>query len=131
MCSIRNAAASAALALVAAAGTGCQWVGSPPSMRINDTPIAVDPAMERRDWPMQTAYYQNGVTVAGPTGQYVRPDRSLPQYAVAAMETPLAVGQIALLPFDFLWDPPWKDVAYPRAQAPASYTAAPPTNVTY
>lgn len=132
MCSIRNAATFAALAIAAGAGTGCQWVGSPPSMRINDAAIAVDPAMEHRDWPMQTAYYANGVTVAGPTGQYLRPDQGLPQYAQMPIEYPLFVGQsFFLLPFDILWDPPWKDVAYPRAQAPASYTAAPPTNVTY
>jgi hypothetical protein len=100
-------------------------------MEVNPTPIVVDEAMQRRDWPLQTASYENGVTVAGPTGQYLQPDKSLPQYAQMPIEYPLFLGQVILLPFDLLWDPPWKDVAYPRAQMPPTYTAAPRTDVSY
>lgn len=103
----------------------------PPSMRINPTPIATDPAMEHRNWASSTAAYANGVTVASPTGLYVRADPRLPTLAQGAVETPLFLGQVIILPFDILWDPPWKPIAYPRAQAPSSYTAAPPTNTTY
>jgi hypothetical protein len=135
MCSIRKAVVGTAGIVMAAAGVagvgGCEQVLPPPSMRINSEPVVVDEAMQRRDWPLVTAEYANGVTVAGPTGQYFRADRRLPQVAQGAIETPLFVGQVALMPFDFLWDPPWEDVQYPRAQAPASYTDAPPTNTTY
>jgi hypothetical protein len=118
-------------AVAAVMGAGCQRVVTPPPMQINPSPIVLDEAMQHRDWDRSTAYYPNGVTVAGPTGLYVRADPRLPALAQGAVETPLFVGQVILLPFDFLWDPPWKDVAYPRAQAPASYTAAPPSDNSY
>ena len=117
--------------LVAGAFAGCQRVTPPPSMRINPEPIVIDDAMQRRDWDRSTAYYRNGVTVAGPTGVYFESDPRLPAVARGAIETPLLVGHTIALPFDLIWDPPWEDVAYPRAQAPASYTAAPPSTNDY
>lgn len=128
MYSIRNAVIC--LVGVMAAG-GCQWVTPPPTARVNDTPIVVDEAMEHRDWSATTAYYANGVTVAGPTGQYFEPDQRIPEELRWPIEYPLFVGQVAALPFDFLWNPPWEDVAYPGVSVPPSYTAVPPTNVQY
>jgi hypothetical protein len=133
MYSIRNAVVRAIVPVAAlvSAGAGCQRVMPPPSMVINPAPIVIDEAMQRRDWDESTAYYTNGVTVAGPTGIYFESDPRLPLLARGAIDTPLFVGHTIALPFDFIWDPPWKDVAYPRAQAPASYTAVPPSTNEY
>lgn len=131
MCLIRKALLGVMVVGGSVAGVGCQRVGPPPSMLINDTPIVIDEAMQRRDWPQTTAEYANGVTVARPTGVYWEPDPELPQTARAAIETPLFLAHSLLLPFDMIWDPFWEEVAYPRAQAPASYTAAPPSDREY
>jgi hypothetical protein len=101
-------------------------------MRIDNQPLVIDEAMQRRDWDQSTAYYANGVTVAGPTGVYFEPhDRVPPGLPRGAVEAPLFVGHVVLLPFDMLWDPYWEDVAYPRAQSPASYTQAPRSDTDY
>ena len=111
--------------------SGCQRVTDPPPMAINNAPIVVDQAMLRRDFEPTTAYYANGVTIAGPTGIYFESDPRLPAVVRGAVDTPLFVGHVLLLPFDLLWDPWWEDVAYPRGQAPTSYTAAPPSDRQY
>ena len=133
MSSIRNVLLRAGVLASATIGgaAGCQRVMPPPSMRINPDPLVIDEAMQRREWDRSTAEYANGVTVAGPTGIYFEPDPRLPTVARGAIETPLFIGHVIALPFDLIWDPPWEDVAYPRAQAPASYTAAPPSGNTY
>ena len=134
MCSTRSKLVMTAAVVAFAAGAGCQKVVPPAPMALNNEPIVVDEAMQRRDFEPVTAYWANGVTVAGPTGVYFEPHNKVPPgVARGAVESPLFVMHTILLPFDMLWDPWWEDVAYPRGQSEAatSYTHAPPSDRTY
>ena len=137
MCSTRNRLTCLGVvvmpiaAFAVLATSGCQRVTTPPPMAVNTAPIVVDEAMLRRDFEPVTAYHANGVTIAGPTGVYFEPKPDLPPTVRSVIEVPLFVGHTVMLPFDMIWDPWWEDVAYPRGQAPPSYTAAPPSDTQY
>src|SRR5690349_13898887 len=130
MCSIRKPRRSLALSLAAFAGltatlvvgSGCSYKQPAPKVEpVDTTPMPVDEAMQARDWPRQTAEFKNGGTSAGATRWPYIPERSGPdsykavggaEWPNALLDTGLFVGQTAMLPFTYLFDPPFAKKEY-------------------
>jgi hypothetical protein len=143
MCSIRKPRRSLALPLAALAGlstltglgAGCSYKQAPPAREpVDTTPLPVEEAMQARDWPKSTVEYKTGGSVSGATRWPYIPERSGPdsykavggaEWPNALLDTGLFVGQTAMLPFTYLFDPPFvKKEAHGVVYEP-SYTLMP------
>jgi hypothetical protein len=101
-----------------------------PSDRVNDTPIIVDEAMQARDWQPVAATYPNFSSTAGPTEVTLEARPDLKPWWHAALETPLFVTNIVLMPLAMWQTPPWDQVEATSFYVPPSYTANPPSEPT-
>jgi len=111
---------------VALAG-GCKFASNqPPKMNLDQTPLIVDEAMQRRDWDRTPAYYANGDTVAGPTLVVFEP--SGPDLVQRVSDPMTAVTNGIMAPVTFFLSPPWKDMVYQGMVIAPTYTAQPPPN---
>src|SRR6185369_5229270 len=54
------------------AGLGCQATVPPRADKLNNPPLIVDEAMQRREWDRSISHYPNGDTVAGGTGYFLQ-----------------------------------------------------------
>ncbi|HEY8667306.1 MAG TPA: hypothetical protein VIL86_11605 [Tepidisphaeraceae bacterium] len=125
MCSIRKMiVAGAAFLAAGVGGGGCQRVTNQTPVRLNDRPLVVDEAMQRRNWELTDAEYPNGAVRAGSTGfRYeVNPDNNS-QFA-GVEDQGLFIVQTLLLPIT-LPSGPSKQV-YHGAQTPPTHAAVPP-----
>jgi hypothetical protein len=126
----------ASLLLLAPAllATGCaQQQPSPPPAQ----PMEIDAAMQRRDWERSAAWYPNGDTLAGVQRFPLRPQGGSPgspDYTNAAIDLAASMGQTIVLPFTYLFVPPFAPQVFTGEAIPATYTAmpemAPPTVTT-
>src|SRR5207253_7647155 len=80
---------------------GCQRIAAPSMDRVNDTPLIVDEAMQKRDWQPSAAYYPNGATVAGFNGQVIETHRRVPDDYRRVTDPGMSVGNIGMLPVTF------------------------------
>jgi len=124
-----------------AAANGVREVGSSVAdmatnsiVKVRNTPpesltapvIDVDEAMQVRDWDQVTATYSSGTTVAGPIGFMDAPRPGQNQWRYQFIDTPLFLGNTALLPFAFAKTPPWAPVEWKAATVEPTYTGVPP-----
>ena len=127
-----TASVLAALPLLAAAlagvgaGTGCapqQHAALPP-----EKPMAIDAAMQRRDWERSAAWYPNGDTVAGVQRYPLRSgggSPGTPDYANAFYDLLASAGQTVALPFTYLFVPPFAPQVFTGEKIPPTFTAIP------
>ena len=127
MCFSSNAKKSAAFTgLAVALLGGCQKVEPMPQADVlQSTPLVIDEAMQKREWPRQTVYYQNGDTLAGPTLYPFEPAGDLPDWQYLIMDDLVYLGNTVLLPFSFFVTPPWSSVQYAGVQYEPTNTAQP------
>src|SRR5690606_20417467 len=91
-------------------------------------------AMALRDWRRTSAYYGSGNVLAGPTNTSFEwdlgdegTDEFLRRRRIAPLTEPLvAVGNIVLIPFALIVDPPTEQRIYEGTVIPPTYTAAVP-----
>ena len=115
----RRPARPAAWLLIVAAGivwssaSGCQW--HPPTQKEpTNFPIATDPAMEVRDWPVSHAYWAPGTVVAGPTRfpYTYRTQSGTGEYGPYFLDSLMFVYQTIRLPFTYLAHAPFEPTKY-------------------
>src|SRR4051794_39829680 len=106
--------------------TGCQFKQPPPQDRVNDIPLLVDEAMQKRDFERSTIVYPNGSAIAGSTGYMMETNSRIPYEATRATDPFVATGNILLLPITFPLSKPWKAREFSGAKVPPTYTAQPP-----
>ena len=129
MCSIRSGAMLFAVLLagaVAGAVGGCQRTVPPMVERLNNTPLVVDPAMQRREWEPSRAFYANGDTVAGGTGYMFQTHETLPPASLRVADPVMATANIAMLPVGLFVNSPFKAEEYQGAIIPPTHSANPP-----
>ena len=128
MCSTRKLAVGAiTLGLVVFAG--CQRIVPPAVVSpVNDSPIAVDEAMQIRDDEpsTSTAYYASGAAVAGGTSYLWQVHETIPPGYHRYAEVPVAAANIASMPVGLFVESPWEKQVYRGESVPPTYTAQPP-----
>ncbi len=97
-----------------------------PVAAVDNSPLIVDEAMQQRDWPRTTVRFQNGETPAGPTGFVLQHSPDAPKWTPALTDAPMSVANVGLVPFGYLFTPPWTRVIYPAGVVPPTYNAMPP-----
>lgn len=129
-CLSRKPALFLTLALLAStlAGPGCAMQQPPPAAAPPAAPMEIDPAMQRRDWERSAAWYPNGDTVAGVQRYPLRAQGGNPgtsDYANAVYDLAASVGQSIVLPFTYLFVPPFAPQVFTGENIPPTYTAMP------
>ena len=116
----------AMLALVGiGALAGCQANVPAPVERLNDTPLVVDDAMQRREWDRSTVYYGNGDTIAGGTAYMFQVHETMPNWSRRAADPLVATTNFLLLPVGVFVNSPFDAEAYQGAVIPPTHTAQP------
>src|SRR3954467_13332003 len=97
MCSTRRGAVKllAACTMVAA---GCQRNIPPATERLNNSPLIVDEAMQRRDWDRSISFYPHGDTIAGGTGYMFQTHETIPDGWRRFVDPSVSAMNILLLP---------------------------------
>ena len=131
MCSTRNRRAITKIVAVACAAlasgiVGCQRIVPSSVTRLNNTPLIVDEAMQRRDWDRTVAYYGNGDTVAGGTGYLWQIHETVPPEYDRLADVPVAAANIVCLPVGVFINEPWRKQDYQGEMIPPTYNAQPP-----
>lgn len=117
----------AAIGLMSLTTTGCVMnrPDSPPDV-LDPTPIATDPAMERRTWDQSKALYANTGTVAGNTGLIFRSDPTRPDWQNGVAEPFIFLTNVGLMPVSLVITPPFAPVEYRAATIEPTYVGNPP-----
>ena len=123
-----RAAFATALALCAAAfaGTGCTQQA--PAAATPAAAMEIDPAMQRRDWERSAAWYPNGDTYAGVQRYPLRSqggNPGSPDYTNAVQDLLASAGQTIVLPFTYLFIPPFAPQVFTGENIPPTHTAMP------
>jgi hypothetical protein len=126
-CSIRKSAPTFAIGVIGLllAG-GCQVASPQQPDRTNPVAVIGDDAMRSRDWDQTDAIYPNFSTNAGPSEVVLVPDDRLPSPIRGAVETPLFLADVALMPYAMVINPPWTQVEGSSLYVLPSYSANPP-----
>jgi hypothetical protein len=107
-------------------GCGMQLAKNDPQVdRLNDTPLVVDEAMQKRDWDRSTAYYQPSTVVAGPTWLTFRGDEKAERVDVLT-DPFIFLANVAASPYAAFRHPQTEAVIYHGAIVPPTYHAMPP-----
>jgi hypothetical protein len=114
------------LSLIGLIFVGCQRIQPGMADRINDTPLVVDEAMQRRDWDPSVVYYPNGAAIAGYGGASFEQNRRIPDDFRRVTDPAIATGNILLLPVTVPLNLRHDPRAFPGASIPPTYTAQPP-----
>ena len=108
--------------------TGCGFQranNNPQPDRLNDNPLVVDEAMQRRDFERSSAYYKRPTIIAGPTWLTFRGDEKAERTDL--LTDPLIFGaNVVVSPYAAVKDPQWEDVEYRGATVPPTHHAMPP-----
>jgi len=136
--SLRRNSFTSALPLAALVVTGvlagCQHEPAPAPEAVSSEPLAIDEAMQRRDWPRTEAEFQNGVTVAGSTRMSYRPqttgdDTNLgilgSEGSNSFLDNFAFIGESLLIPITYFKDPPFVEKDSPGVMYAPTYTAMP------
>jgi hypothetical protein len=121
---LRKTAAMTLMTAGLAGSTGCLVHTAPPA-DLDQSPLVIDEAMQRRDWPVTVARYANGETPAFATGFVLQHSPDAPAWTPVLTDTPLFFANIAAMPVGYIFTPPWTPVAYPRGVVPPTYNAMP------
>jgi hypothetical protein len=120
------------LALIAGLLAGCQdfHVQLDPrspvgAAALENTPIATDPAMDKRQWDVSEANYANDAVWAHPIYSPLQVDE-LPYKANAIVENALFLGNVCYIPVGMFIQAPWSFQANKSLALPPSYTLMPP-----
>jgi len=105
---------------------GCELKKDPAPASVSHTPLVIDEAMQKRQWPMSVAQYQNGATPAFQTAFLITHRSDEPDWAPTITDTPMFVANSIAAPIVFCFSPPWTRVIYPRGGVEPSYTDQPP-----
>jgi hypothetical protein len=112
------------LGAAAFAAMGCAS-SAPQRAELSQATLAVDPAMQNRDWDQSVAYYASGAVPAWNTRFWYTPSPKSPQ-AIKPITEPVAfAGQVVFLPIALVIAPPFTHVIYHGVQEPASSNAFP------
>lgn len=104
---------------------GCQPIHNIPPDTLDDTPIPVDAAMERREWDESRASYANTGVWCSPTLFSFQSAPGHPDYQYALTEMPVFVVNVLLIPVQVFISPAWHEREYRAATIPPSYSAMP------
>src|SRR5947208_4697687 len=115
MCSIRKTQewlGRAALTLAAAGSVmamlgGCQANVPAGVEPVQNKPLIIDEAMQRREWDRSVAYYPNGDTVAGGTGYMFQTHETIPDGWRRVADPLVSVMNIGLLPVGIFVNSPF------------------------
>jgi hypothetical protein len=109
-------------------GGGCKFHrNDPPRMNLNQSPLIVDEAMQKRDWERSTVQYANGDTIAGP--HLIVVESAGPAWLQRVTDPAVSTANNVAIPATTILSPPWKDVIYQGMVIPPTYSAQPPPNV--
>ena len=114
----------ACAALVSVFG-GCQENVPEPAARLDNSPLIVDDAMQRREWDRSTSYYANGDSVAGGTGYMFETHETVGETWRRAMDPVIATMNIGLLPVGLFANTPFKGQVYQGVMIPPSHHGMP------
>jgi hypothetical protein len=92
---------------------------------MSDAPLVIDEATQKRVFPKTEEIYPNGAVVAGPTWETFQAKPNMPYNTNAAVEAPIAVGNVFLTPFQMFRQPPGSQSTYPGAIIEPTYNAMP------
>lgn len=95
--------------------------------RVAPAPIASDDAMGARQWKPTPAVYPSFSSETGPSEVVLVPDDRLAPPAHAAVETPLFVADLVLMPVAMIFDPPWEQVEGSSFYLLPTYSGNPPS----
>ena len=90
--------------------------------------MAVDAAMQRRDWERSAAWYPSGDTLAGVQRYPLRSgggNPGTPDYPNAFYDLLASAGQTVVLPFTYLFVPPSAPQVFSGENIPPTHTAIP------
>jgi hypothetical protein len=104
---------------------GCQSPQQRTTEPMSDAPLVIDEATQKRDFPKTEAVYPNGAVVAGPTWETWQAKPEMPYNGNAAVEAPMEVGNVFMMPFQMFRQKPGAAVTYPGAMIEPSYNAMP------
>ncbi len=90
------------------------------------SPIIIDEAMQQRNWPRTVVRFQNGETPSWATGFLLEHKKDEPKLLPVLTDGPMFLGNVLLLPVDYVLTPPWERVIYPQGVAEPSFTGIPP-----
>ena len=105
-------ATTAALGIAGLASPGCQRYVYAPRGGVQHEPVAIDQAMQIRDWEPSSARYTNPRFIAGPVGYWFQPAYDMPEPVYAVQETPMFALQTLALPLTVWFPPLWKPIEY-------------------
>ena len=128
MCSTRNALRLPLFAILALSLTGCGFQQARTRVKpdpLNDSPLVVDEAMQKRDWERTSAYYAPPVVVAGPTWLTFRGDEKAERTDLITDPFIFGVNVLAS-PYAAVRDPQWEAVEHRGATVPPTHHAMPP-----
>src|SRR4051794_31559813 len=109
-----------------ALSSGCaRKVNSPPAA-LDETPVPVDQAMERRNWEPRSVLYANTATHANNTGFMFAPDPKLPIWLFGLVDTPIFFGNVFTMPYSLIVTPPGVQVEYRSESVPPTSNGNPP-----
>lgn len=113
--------------IVLAAGVmaGCQYKKADPPTVLNTQPLAVDEAMQRRDWDKTTAYYRNG-GVESNADRFPLQSRVQSPVLRSLSEVPIFLANTVMLPVTYIGQRPGTVVSNQAVVTEATYTAVPP-----
>ena len=117
---------SLGLLLLAIAAAGCS---TQPKVRyepVNNTPVIGDEAMAMRNWPPSISHYQNGEVAAWSTRFTYQPNPNRPEAQNILLDPVMFLGQVAVLPLEFVANPPFDPRVYHGIEYRPTYTAQPP-----
>jgi len=121
---------SGAKAVVALAGlmlVGCSTQQQIVYEPVNQSPIVGDSALAlRADWPKSTSTYANGSVVAYSTRFPIDSNLPKPTSGNVLLEPALFLVQVAILPAEFIANPPWQEQEWYDAKLAPSSTLTPP-----
>ena len=104
---------------------GCAHSQKPAAQELSQTPLIIDPAMQKRDWDRSVALYPSGAVPAWNTRFHYQPSPSEPAWIKPISEPAEFLGQTAFLPITLITVRPFTPVIYRGVQEPASSTAFP------
>jgi hypothetical protein len=95
-------------------------------MNLNQSPLIVDEAMQKRDWDRSSVMYANGDTLAGP--DLIVIESAGPEWLQRGTDPAVSTVNNAITPVTTVLSPPWKDMVYQGMVIPPTYSAQPPPN---
>ena len=103
---------------------GCQMRQERTTEPMSDTPLVIDEATQKRDFPKIEATYPNGAVAAGSTWETIEPKSDMPYKMNTLAEAPISVANMIMAPYQMIrhWQGP---ITYPGAIIEPTYNAMP------